>query len=364
MTRILLIEDNADLRNNMADTLQFEGYTVYRAENGVVGVELANNSLPDLIICDVLMPGMDGYSVLLELRGQPTTASIPFIFLTALTDWTAVRQGMDLGADDYLIKPCSSIQLIAAVRARLEKQTVMDRTHQQNFDKLRENLIRMLPHELRTPLSGILGYADFMTRDAANMDKDAIIQIGQEIGVAGRRLQKVIENYLLYAQIELIRYEPNHIETYAKHRFEFPGTLLRDVVGARVSKQERTNDLVVLAEDVVVCVSAENLKKIIEELVDNALKFSAKGTPIEIYGKSNEGKYIIIISDQGRGMSLDQINRIGAYVQFERKLYEQQGLGLGLILAKRLAELYSSELNIVSELGRGTTVSIELQLVS
>ncbi|MBA3873315.1 MAG: response regulator [Anaerolineae bacterium] len=364
MTRILVIEDVEQMRNNIAEILEYEDYTVFKAENGRVGVESARNHLPHLIICDVMMPEMDGHEVLLELRSQPTTASIPFIFLTALSEWTAVRRGMDLGADDYLTKPHTSEQLKAAVAARLEKRTVIEQVHQQNFDELRGNLTRMLPHELRTPLSAILGYAEFMTWDSANLDKNAIHQMGEEIGVAGQRLQQVIENYLLYAQTELIRYDPTHIETYAKHRCEIPGTLLSDIAKARASQQERANDLSVVAEDVVVRISAENLKKIIEELVDNALKFSVAGTPIEITGKSKEGKYTICISDQGRGMTLEQMNRIGAYVQFERKMYEQQGLGLGLILAKRLAELYSGELTIASELGRGTTVSIQLQVAS
>ncbi|MBA3868070.1 MAG: hybrid sensor histidine kinase/response regulator [Anaerolineae bacterium] len=364
MTSILVIEDVEQMRDNIAEILEYEDYTVFKAENGRVGVESARNHLPDLIICDVMMPEMDGHGVLLELRSQPNTASIPFIFLTALSDLPSIRSGMNLGADDYLTKPHTTNQLIAAVAARLEKRTVIEHMHQQNLDELRGNLIRMLPHELRTPLSAILGNADYMTRDSANLGKNDIHQLGEEIGVAGRRLHQVIENYLLYAQTELIRYDPTHIETYAKHRCEIPGTLLRDIAGVRVSKQERANDLSVLAEDVVVCISAENLKKIIEELVDNALKFSTSGTPIEITGKSNDGKYTLSIRDQGRGMTVEQISRIGAYMQFERKIYEQQGLGLGLILAKRLAELYSDELTIVSELGHGTTVSIQLQVAS
>jgi two-component system, sensor histidine kinase and response regulator len=362
MTRILVIEDDENIRNNMAEILEYEGYSISKAENGVIGVESARNLLPDLILCDVMMPALDGYGVLLELQSQPLTASIPFIFLTALSDWSAVRLGMDSGADDYLTKPCTSIQLITAVTARLEKWTLMNNVYKQDLDELRGNLIRMLPHELRTPLSGILGYADIMKLDYENLDKHDIRQIAEDIGIAGRRLQQVIENYLLYAQTELMQYDPNYVETLAKHRLESPGTLLKEIAKAKVSKEKRDTDLFVLAEDVVVGISPANLKKVIEELVDNALKFSTSGTPIEITGKSNEGKYTIHISDHGRGMSVDQIKRIGAYVQFERKLYEQQGLGLGLILAKRLVELYSGELTIISELGQGTSITIELPL--
>src|SRR4051794_27578009 len=102
MTCILVIEDEPDIRDNLAEALELAEYTVLQAENGLVGVYLARTSLPDLIICDVKMPEMDGYEALRELRSHPATSSIPFIFLTARTDRMAFRRGMDLGADDYL----------------------------------------------------------------------------------------------------------------------------------------------------------------------------------------------------------------------------------------------------------------------
>ncbi len=100
MPCILVIEDDLHIRDNTADMLEYEGYSVLKAENGIVGVESALSFLPDLILCDVAMPKMDGYGVLSALQGQPTTSGIPFIFLTAQADRSAVCYGMDLGADD------------------------------------------------------------------------------------------------------------------------------------------------------------------------------------------------------------------------------------------------------------------------
>lgn len=121
MSRILLIEDQAPLRRNLALMLELEGHEIITAENGARGVELAFAHLPELIICDVMMPEMDGHGVLQVLRNDVRTATIPFIFLTARTAATDLRVGMNLGADDYLVKPVHCDDLISSVQARLAR---------------------------------------------------------------------------------------------------------------------------------------------------------------------------------------------------------------------------------------------------
>lgn len=122
MTRILIIEDEPDMRGNLADVLRLEGYEPIIARTGKHGVELARQCPPDLIICDVMMPGMDGHGVLAALRAETATARTPFIFLTAKGERRDVRAGMNHGADDYLIKPVSLEDLLHTVRTRLERR--------------------------------------------------------------------------------------------------------------------------------------------------------------------------------------------------------------------------------------------------
>ena len=122
MKQILVIEDEPQTRTNLATILEMEGYKTLTAENGRLGVERATQNLPDLILCDVSMPEMDGYGVLQALRGQAATAGIPFIFLTAKGDKRDQRAGMNLGADDYLVKPTSASELLSAIAARLERE--------------------------------------------------------------------------------------------------------------------------------------------------------------------------------------------------------------------------------------------------
>src|SRR6478609_4319613 len=121
MNKILVIEDNKEVRENIAEILELSNYEVITAKDGKQGVELALNELPDLIVCDIMMPVLDGYGVLHLLNKHIETYGIPFIFLTAKSEKTDLRKGMEMGADDYLTKPFDGIELLNAIEIRLKK---------------------------------------------------------------------------------------------------------------------------------------------------------------------------------------------------------------------------------------------------
>lgn len=129
MKRILLIEDNEAMRENTAEMLELANYMVFTAENGKVGVEKAKREQPDLIVCDIMMPELDGYGVLYYLSKDPATASIPFIFLSAKAEQSEVRKGMNMGADDYLTKPFEEMDLLSAVEGRLRKSQLIQKDY-------------------------------------------------------------------------------------------------------------------------------------------------------------------------------------------------------------------------------------------
>lgn len=130
MAKVLVIEDEAQTRTIFMQCLAFEGFCAIEAANGASGIRLAQTHLPDLITCDIMMPDIDGYSVLAAIRRYRPTAAIPFIFLTAKVTMPDLRQGMERGADDYLTKPCSVEQFLAAITTRLERQAqVRDSFH-------------------------------------------------------------------------------------------------------------------------------------------------------------------------------------------------------------------------------------------
>jgi len=121
MKTILIIEDDAGLRENLRDVLRLEGFAVHEAADGLAGITVATELRPDLIVCDIAMPGADGHQVLTALKANPATAGIPFVFLTARSDHVDIRRGMNLGADDYLGKPVELDDFLGAVRARIQR---------------------------------------------------------------------------------------------------------------------------------------------------------------------------------------------------------------------------------------------------
>lgn len=133
---ILIIEDNEDIRESTAEILELANYEVFQADNGKTGVELANSHLPDLILCDIMMPELDGYGVLYLLNKNPQTAATPFIFLTAKAERMDMRKGMEMGADDYLVKPFDDVELLNAIESRLHKKEKQELFYSKSIDKL------------------------------------------------------------------------------------------------------------------------------------------------------------------------------------------------------------------------------------
>ena len=360
MKRILVIDDEQWLREMVRMALSEKGYEVVEAENGTAGIETARRALPDLILCDVNMEKCDGYSTLSSLRNEPSTASIPFILMTGLADHAGMRHGMELGADDYLPKPFSLDALYGAVEARLKKlQTVREQAEKKLSD-LRDNLSMMLPHELRTPLNGILAYGDILRSDAPNLEPAEIVEMGQVIYESGRRLERVVENFLIYAQMELLAADPQKAAALARKTTPHPVKLIEEHARAQAEQAHRPNDLELDLLDLAIPMSEDYLGKVINELVQNAFKFSPTGTRVSLTLFEAPNHVTLSITDRGRGFSTEHITRVGAYMQFDRKLQEQQGLGLGLIIARRLAELHGGTLVIESKLDCGTTVSLKL----
>jgi len=136
MTKVLIIEDNTDIRENVVEILNLSGYDVLDAEDGTKGVALATNNQPDLILCDIMMPGIDGYDVFEILNNQEETKTIPFIFITAKSERTDVRKGMEMGADDYLTKPFDATELINAIETRLKKKQIQQEFYSKSFENI------------------------------------------------------------------------------------------------------------------------------------------------------------------------------------------------------------------------------------
>jgi len=360
MAKILVIEDEEYIRENIQDILSLEHFETLTAANGAIGLELARQETPDLIVCDIMMPEMDGYGVLERLRKTENTATIPVIFLTAKADRSNQRRGMELGASDYLTKPFTPSELLKAISTQLEKQAAVERKAQIWMDELRSNITSALPHELHTPLTGIIGISDLLITDYGLMETAEILDMLKDINQSGKRLYRLTQNFLLYAELELQMADPGRRETHHTPAKSHIKGLIQDVALQIAQQNDRESDLNLNLEDTTLLISEPRLRKILEELLDNAFKFSDPQTPVALTGTRINTDYCLSITNQGRGMTPDQIARLGAYMQFERRLYEQQGSGLGLIIAKRLTEIYGGRMQIDSQPGELTEVQIFL----
>jgi len=356
--RVLAIDDTPEILLIIRETLNLFGFQTLAAEDGASGIQIARDLRPDLILCDINMPNLDGYETLKRLREDETTTAIPFVFLSGATDRLTIRRGMELGADDYLTKPFSPKELLAAVNTRLEKQAELQRRSDRKLDELRGSITLALPHELRTPLNGIMGLAHLLMDDYANIPPEEVLESSRFIYESAMRLHRLIENFLVYSQIELMATESKTLDLAGSAKPISMQETIADIARRAAARHKREGDLLLKIQPATVLLPPENFSKIFEELVDNAFKFSEAGKPVLVATQVAGGKVTLAVVDKGRGLTADQISRIGPHTQFDRKTFEQQGAGLGLFISKRLTELLGGRMEIQSEPGQQTSVAV------
>ena len=361
MKKILVIDDSPDVREIVTAILDESGFGTLSAGDGQSGIAAAKEHLPDLVICDVQMPVTDGYGVLNELRQYKPTSTIPFIFLTGLGDTDAMRRGMNLGADDYLSKPFRFDDLIAAVNTRLQKQATVEAASDTKMEALRESISLALPHELLTPLNGILGLSTMLMDDVKRLAPEEIADYARNIHASAERLDRVVGNFVLLSKLEL-QARSGTASSGAIGRTPSAVEQIRAGVSNARKRHPRSGEVLQLVEDAAVTISPQHLAKIIEEIADNAMKFSPAGAPIRLSARGSEGTYAIEIIDRGNGFTPEAIAQIGSTIQQDRSATEQQGAGLGLAIAKRLLSLSGAGLSVTSPPGKRASVRVELRI--
>ncbi len=353
MEKILVIEDEPIIRENIAEILKISGYESIQADNGFVGVQQILEHKPDLVICDVMMPRLNGYQVLETIRKSSETATIPFIFLTAKASPEDIRKGMSLGADDYLTKPFSRDELIGAVESRLEKQRIHKQHINQKIEAFKSQIGDVYSHELNTPLNGILGMSELMMYYYDEFSKTELKKMIRTIHHSGKRLQHITDNMLFYFQSlqkpGFLKSAPDE-ETECIHYKDF-------LIGL-AEKYERKKDLHLSIDCEILPISKMLLDKILYELTDNAFKFSENGSPVQLSIKEDAGNFTLTVKDEGCGLRDDQISKIKSFVQHDRNEREQQGLGLGLYLCQQIFIENNIGFHILSRLNQGTEIIV------
>lgn len=361
MEKVLVIEDELTIRENLQEILELEGFEVFTAANGRSGIQLAQQEHPSLILCDIMMPELDGYGVLQMLRQDRATQMIPVIFLTAKADRVYMRQGMEQGADDYLTKPFTADELLKAVTMQLVKKTAIAQQTQMKLNRLCNEIVFALPRELMVPLNDILGMTQFLIEEQEDIQPLEAVEVARMIQDASKSLHRIAQNFLIYVSLEAVYRDPEQVKVFRQTRSR---SLTQDViieVALQVAQEAgRSADLQMEVREGIVRLSEFDLRKVIQEIVSNAFKFSKHGTPVRIVGCASEHSYDLVIANTGRGMTEQQIAEIDALKQFDRRSFEQRGCGLGLAIAKRTVELYGGKFALRSVPYQQTMVRINL----
>jgi two-component system sensor histidine kinase/response regulator len=370
---ILIVDDVPDNFDVIETLLSEQDYQLHYAASGQDALSSLDLFQPDIILLDVMMPGIDGIEVCRRIKAISKWQSVPIIMVTALSSKSDLANCINAGADDFISKPVNGIELRARVHSMLRIKQQYDSIQslsriqentinflENNLNELRGNLASSLSHELNTPLNGILGTIGLLKDDIEDIAIDEMRELLGWADQSARRLEKLTKKFLIYLELELLASRQDKITS---NQTKFLTSALESALKSQAESLNRGNDLVLAIEEAEVSMSEQFLSTVFYELVDNALKFSNPNTAIKVTAQVVGNKLNLSVHDLGRGMSEEQIAKIGAFMQFERKTYEQQGIGIGLKIVKKIVELAGGEFAISSVYHQETTVTVSLPIV-
>lgn len=356
MYTIILAEDDKTVRDSIYDLLSLEGYNCLVTCNGEEALNLIERKKADLIISDIMMPKLDGIGLFKILNKRGLLNNTPFIFLTAKNDYHSIRNGMNLGADDYLAKPFSSGELLEAVKTRIDKRVQV----QTKFDELRNNIIKYIPHELKTPLISVMGYSSMLLEDCADkVDEETLMHI-KSIYESGKRLNRTIDKFLVYAELRSVRsFDEIHLPEEDKRSLN---QVVDDIIGNLSTTIKNGNKYVKDIDDITPKLNIKFIEILLTELIENAYKFSTNNSDVIISAYQNKVSAAIIVQNNGKAFKDEDKKNIGPFIQFNKETEQQQGNGLGLAIACRILELAGGKLKIDST-KNVTTVVVDLPII-
>lgn len=359
---ILVVDDELVILEGIARILTQNGYDVLQATNGQEGRERLEQTTPDLILADIMMPVMDGYDFYRLVRQNPEWELIPFVFITAKSLTEDVRQGMRLGADDYLTKPFRQRDVLDVVETRLDRAATLHKINERKSEALKSQLLRLFNHELRTPLNSIVGYLDLVLLDDGDIDPDTLRLYVDGMSAGTERLNRLIEDILQVMEIEA----GWTARAYASRK-TVQDRLPRIIRNAcRMHEEQATHKSVTMSlsvPDELPSFEADTrfLGDALSRIVDNAIKFSGEGDRVKVSAEVADASIVVTVADEGRGILPEEMDDIfDVFYQADRDTQEQQGAGLGLYIANNLIGLHGGEIKVESQAGSGSVFQVSL----
>jgi signal transduction histidine kinase len=362
---ILVVEDNAPLLDGVRDLLEMEGYGVLTAGDAGQALALLQTHRPDLIISDIMMPGMDGYELYEQIRRRSDLVETPFIFLTARGETANVRRGKELGADDYITKPFEEQDLLAAVRGKLSRRRALKEGREEEFAGLKRSILVTLSHEFRTPLTYVVNYAEILGKEGDKVSAQEFRQFMQGIRKGAERLNRLVLDFIMLVELETG--EAVNVYNYRRRWMEEVSAWLRTVAKRYLeAARGRGLELVIEVPEGLPTILADEvyLGDALGRLLDNAVKFSRPdGRQIRFTAEAAGDALRISVEDEGVGMRPEDLGLLfKMFRQIDRKKQEQQGTGSGLAICKGIVELHGGRVGVTSQPGVGSTFTVELPL--
>ena len=364
MAIILCVEDEPDIRHDIVEELQDAGFATIEAANGEEGLLEIRKQKPDLVLCDIIMPVMSGLELLVAVKeNQPGLSEIPFIMLSALANTEDIVKGKRLGADDYVAKPIDFDLLLATIESRLRQVKILEvlrlsKVQAERADHAKSEFLANMSHELRTPLNAIIGFSDVMKGEMFGpVGNPKYIEYVQDINASSVHLLALINDILNLSKIEAGKTELQEEYIDVSRALGSCLTLVKERAedgGLEIVIDTASNLPALYADE-------RKFKQILINLLSNAIKFTPSGgtITIRIWFRSDDG-YVLQVADTGIGIALHDIPKVlTPFQQVDSALNRKyEGTGLGLPLTKALAEIHGGSMDLQSEVGIGTTVTV------
>jgi signal transduction histidine kinase len=354
---ILIVEDNPTNMGVLFNLLRKAKFRVLTATDGEEGLNHARLATPDLILLDVLMPGIDGFETCRLLKENPVTKDIPVIFMTALSETAEKLKGFDLGAADYITKPFQCDEVLARIRKEItiqeqKKELLKLNTMLSEANATKDKFFSIIAHDLRTPFSALIGATGFLIESFDKLELRIIKDFLMDINASSKEVFALVGNLLEWSrsQIGTLIYAPERINIFEIIKKNI-------LLAEQHARQKKVRLTYTTNESIFADADPNMIDTVVRNLLSNAIKFTHRGGAVNITAYQSDDMIEVFVSDTGIGISEENIGKL---FRIDVKLStrgtdDEGGTGLGLILCKEFIEKNKGHIRVESKHGRGTT---------
>lgn len=363
---VLVVDDTPANLKLLVEMLSRDGYKARLARNGQAALAAAKARLPDLILLDISMPGMDGFSVCEALKADPETREVPVIFISALSDTLDKVRAFTAGGVDYITKPFQWEEVAARVRTHLELKRAREalgasNAQLNNLNSHLTRLIAVLAHDLRNPLSGFMNYpAELLDGlEAGDLEPAYLASTLEQMETEARAVYQLLEDLLTWGQTQL---QQDTFQPESLNLRECVALTLDTAVPLARRKRLTLGNAVAAPHQVYA--DRAMLHAVIRNLVGNAIKFTSPGGIIVVATSEPQAGWLeVTVKDTGQGLSDEHRARLFSEPTSTPGTAQEKGRGIGLVLCREFIERHGGEIRVTSVLGEGSAFSFTLPLV-